>query len=40
MCSLENLLHVLAEQFEWMEKYVKGNESKEVKGGKEEKKGF
>ncbi len=36
----ENLLHVLAEQFEWMEKYVKGNESKEVKGGKEEKKGF
>lgn len=34
----ENLLHVLAEQFEWMEKYVKGNESKA--GGKEEKKGF
>jgi len=35
----ENLLHVLAEQFEWMEKYVKGNETKPT-GGKEEKKGF
>lgn len=35
----ENLLHVLAEQFEWMEKYVKGDESK-AGGGKEEKKGF
>lgn len=35
----ENLLHVLAEQFEWMEKYVKGGERK-LSGGKEEKKGF
>jgi len=35
----ENLMHVLAEQFEWMEKYVKGNEAKPA-GGKEEKKGF
>lgn len=35
----ENLMHVLAEQFEWMEKYVKGSESK-ASGGKEEKKGF
>lgn len=36
----ENVLHVLAEQFEWMEKYVKGNESKGGNAGKEEKKGF
>jgi dipeptidyl aminopeptidase/acylaminoacyl peptidase len=36
----ENLLHVLAEQFEWMEKYVKGSESKAGNAGKEEKKGF
>lgn len=36
----ENLLHVLAEQFEWMEKYVKGNKGTPATGGKEEKKGF
>lgn len=36
----ENLLHVLAEQFEWMEKYVKGSEIKTGNAGKEEKKGF
>ncbi|MBN8685744.1 MAG: S9 family peptidase [Chitinophagales bacterium] len=35
----ENLMHVLAEQFEWMEKYVKGNEGKPG-AGKEEKRGF
>lgn len=35
----ENLMHVLAEQFEWMEKYVKGNEGKPG-AGKEEKWGF
>lgn len=33
----ENLLHVLAEQFEWMERYVKG---KNMPAEKEEKKGF
>ena len=33
----ENVLHTLAEQFEWLEKYVK---SAEKKNEKEEKKGF